>query len=203
MLPGPPHAPAGGARSVVESLFIAFGLVFVAELGDKTQLVALSLASRYRPLPVLVGLTLAQAAAQGLAVLVGGLLGAALPTTAISIGAGVLFLGFAVWTLRADDDEGVEVSGRFVVLAVAMAIFIAEMGDKTMLASATLAAQGNPVLVWIGGTAGVVAAGGVAILVGRSLGARLPAHIIRYVAAGLFALFGLALLAEAAGLISF
>jgi Ca2+/H+ antiporter, TMEM165/GDT1 family len=187
----------------VESLFIAFGLVFVAELGDKTQLVALSLASRYRPLPVLVGLALAQAAAQGLAVLVGGLLGAALPTTAISVGAGVLFLGFAFWTLRADDDDdGVEVAGRSVVVTVAVAIFIAELGDKTMLASATLAAQGNPVLVWIGGTAGVIAAGVVAIVVGRSLGARLPAHVIRYVAAGLFALFGLALFAEAAGLIS-
>jgi Ca2+/H+ antiporter, TMEM165/GDT1 family len=188
----------------VGSLFVAFGLVFVAELGDKTQLVALSLAARHRPLPVLVGLALAQAAAQGLAVLVGGLLGATLPTTAISIGAGLLFLGFAAWTLRAadDDDDGVEVSGRSVVLAVAVAIFIAEMGDKTMLASATLAAQGHPVLVWIGGTAGVVAAGAVAIVVGRSLGARLPATVIRYVAAGLFALFGVALLAEAAGLIS-
>jgi Ca2+/H+ antiporter, TMEM165/GDT1 family len=187
----------------VESLFIAFGLVFVAELGDKTQLVALSLASRYRPLPVLVGLALAHAVAQGVAVLVGGLLGAALPTTAISIGAGILFLGFAVWVLRSEeDDDDVEIDGRSVVVTVAVAIFIAELGDKTMLASATLAAQGNPVLVWMGGTAGVIAAGVVAIALGRSLGARLPAHVIRYVAAGLFALFGLALLAEAAGLIS-
>jgi putative Ca2+/H+ antiporter (TMEM165/GDT1 family) len=140
----------------VDALVIAFGLVFVAELGDKTQLVAVSLATRYRALPVLAGLAIAQAMAQGLAVVVGGLLGAALPTTAISVGAGLLFLGFAVWTLRADDDGGeVEVAGRSVVVAVATAIFVAELGDKTMLASATLAAQGNPVLVWVGGTAGV------------------------------------------------
>jgi putative Ca2+/H+ antiporter (TMEM165/GDT1 family) len=186
----------------VEALVIAFGLVFVAELGDKTQLVALSLAARYRPFPVLVGLAIAQAMAQGMAVIVGGLLGAALPTTAISVGAGLLFLGFAVWTLRGDDDDGeVEVAGRSVVLAVATAIFIAELGDKTMLASATLAAQADPVLVWVGGTAGVVAAGGVAIVVGRLLGARLPADTIRLVAAGLFALFGIALLADAAGLL--
>jgi Ca2+/H+ antiporter, TMEM165/GDT1 family len=187
----------------VEPLLIAFGLVFVAELGDKTQLVALSLAARYRPLPVLVGLAIAQAIAQGLAVLVGGLLGAALPTTAISVGAGLLFLGFAAWTLRGEDDDGeAEVAGRSVVLTVAATILVAELGDKTMLASATLAAQGSPVLVWIGGTAGVVAAGAVAIVVGRAVGARMPADTIRYMAAALFALFGLALLAEAAGLLS-
>jgi Ca2+/H+ antiporter, TMEM165/GDT1 family len=187
----------------VEPLLIAFGLVFVAELGDKTQLVALSLAARYRPLLVLVGLAIAHALAQGLAVLVGGLLGAALPTTAISVGAGLLFLGFAAWTLRGEDDDDGEdaVAGRSVVLTVAATVFLAELGDKTMLASATLAAQGSPVLVWIGGTAGVVAAGAVAIVVGRAIGTRLPADTIRYVAAALFALFGLVLLADAAGLL--
>lgn len=182
----------------MESLLVAFGLVFVAELGDKTQLVALSLAARYHPLPVLVGLAIAQTAAQGIAIVVGGLLGAAIPATAIQVVAGLPFLGFAIWTLRADDEDAeVEVAGRSVVLAVAGAIFVAELGDKTMLTAATLAARGHPVLVWIGGTAGVVAAGGAAIVVGSVLGARLPARVIRFVAAALFAIFGILLLADA------
>jgi putative Ca2+/H+ antiporter (TMEM165/GDT1 family) len=87
------------------------------------------------------------------------------------------------------------------VPAVAAAIFVAELGDKTMLTAATLAARGAPLLVWAGGTAGVVAAGAVAVAVGNLLGARLPAATIRRVAAALFALFGLLLLADAAGLV--
>lgn len=184
----------------MESLLVAFGLVFVAELGDKTQLVALSLAARYRPLPVLAGVAIAQLLAQGIAVVVGGLLGTALPTTAISIGAGLLFLGFAAWTLLGDDgEEEVEIGDRSVVLAVAVAIFIAELGDKTMLTAGALAARGNPVLVWLGGTAGVIAAGAVAIVVGNVLGARLPKRAVRVISAVLFAVFGIALIVDATG----
>jgi putative Ca2+/H+ antiporter (TMEM165/GDT1 family) len=187
----------------VESLLIAFGLVFVAELGDKTQLVALSLAARYRPLPVLAGLALAHACTQGLSIAVGGAIGTAVPRAVVSAGAGLLFLAFAFWTLRNgdDDDPAIELRGRAVVPAVAAAIFVAALGDKTMLTAATLAARGAPLLVWAGGTAGVVAAGAVAVAVGNLLGARLPAATIRRVAAALFALFGLLLLADAAGLV--
>ncbi len=183
------------------SLLAALGLVFVAELGDKTQLVALGLGARHRLGPVLAGTVVAYAAANLLSVTIGGLLGAALPTRQIGIGGGVLFLALAVWSLRsgdadADADAGSVAEGRpSVFLAVAGAMFVAELGDKTMLATSTLAAQGDPVLTWIGATLGIVASGVLAVLVGRALGTRLPERMLRTGSAALFALFGVALIA--------
>ena len=180
------------------SLFAALGLVFLAELGDKTQLVALGFGARHRLGPVLAGVALAYAATNLLSVVVGGLLGAALPTRALGIGGGVLFIGFALWALR-DTDDGDEEStvgggSTRVVLSVAAAMFVAELGDKTMLATATLAAQGNPVLVWIGATIGIILSGSVGVLVGRATGARLPERTIRLGSALLFAVFGVVLI---------
>lgn len=179
------------------SLLAAMGLVFVAELGDKTQLVAVGLGARYRLAPVLLGITLAYAATNLLSVVVGGLLGATFPTRAIGIVGGVLFLGFAAWGLRSTDDEDepeVEVRHGRVVLSVAGAMFVAELGDKTMIATATLAAQGNPVLVWIGATVGIILSGTMGVLVGRAVGSRVPARTTRLVSSALFAVFGVALI---------
>jgi putative Ca2+/H+ antiporter (TMEM165/GDT1 family) len=181
----------------VESLLAALGLVFVAELGDKTQLVALGFGARHRLAPVLAGVTIAYMATNLLSVLVGGLLGATLPTRAIGLGGGALFLGFAAWTLwrgDEDDDEGAATGDGSVVLSVAAAMFVAELGDKTMLATATLAAQGSPVLVWIGATIGIVLSGALGVLLGRVFGARLPERATRIGSALLFAVFGLALI---------
>jgi Ca2+/H+ antiporter, TMEM165/GDT1 family len=182
----------------VESLLAALGLVFIAELGDKTQLVALGFGARHRLAPVITGVVIAYMATNLLSVVVGGLLGATLPTRAIGLGGGVLFLGFAAWTLWNDDDEedeeGATTGHRSIVLSVATAMFIAELGDKTMLATATLAAQGNPVLVWIGATIGIVLAGTLGVLLGRVFGARLPERATRIGSAVLFAVFGVALI---------
>ena len=89
----------------MESLLAALGVVFLAELGDKTQLVALGFGARYRLAPVLTGVVVAYMATNLLSVIVGGLLGAALPTRAIGLVGGVLFIAFGIWTLRSDDDE--------------------------------------------------------------------------------------------------
>jgi Ca2+/H+ antiporter, TMEM165/GDT1 family len=189
----------------VESLLAALGLVFVAEMGDKTQLVALGFGARYRLAPVLTGVVVAYMATNLLSVVVGGLLGATFPTRAIGLVGGVLFLGFAAWTLLhhdedeedEDTDEGSGATGtrdRHVVLSVATAMFVAELGDKTMLATATLAAQGSPVLVWIGATIGIILAGAVGVLLGRWFGARLPERVTRIGSAVLFAGFGLVLI---------
>ena len=185
------------------SLFAALGLVFVAELGDKTQLVALGFGARHRLAPVLVGVAAAYAACNLLSVVIGGLLGTTLPTRGIGLVGGALFLGFAAWTLwRGDEDdepegdtEGAGASDTAVSIAasVALAMFVAEMGDKTMLATATLAAQGHPVLVWIGATAGIIASGTLGVLLGRAFGARLPARVTRLGSAALFAGFGVVL----------
>src|SRR4029453_15717545 len=174
-------------------------------MGDKTQLVALGFGARYRLAPVLTGVVVAYMATNLLSVVVGGLLGATFPTRAIGLVGGVLFLGFAAWTLLhhdedeedGDTDEGSGATGtsdRHVVLSVAPAMFVAELGDKTMLATATLAAQGSPVLVWIGATIGIILAGAVGVLLGRWFGARLPERVTRIGSAVLFAGFGLVLI---------
>ena len=182
----------------MESLLAALGLVFVAELGDKTQLVALGFGARHRLAPVLTGVVIAYMATNLLSVVVGGLLGATLPTRAIGLGGGVMFLGFAAWTLWKgdgdEDDEGSTTSQGSIVLSVATAMFVAELGDKTMLATATLAAQGNPVLVWIGATIGIILSGTLGVLLGRVFGARLPERATRIGSAVLFAVFGLVLI---------
>ena len=189
----------------MESLLASLGLVFVAELGDKTQLVALGFGARHRFGPVLVGVAIAYAVSNLLSVVVGGLLGVALPVRAIGLIGGVLFLGFAAWTLRQldadtgdeavpDGEAGPAIDRRSIVLSVAAAMFVAELGDKTMLATATLAAQGSPVHTWVGGTVGIILSGALGVLLGRVFGARLPERVTRLGSAALFALFGAVLL---------
>jgi putative Ca2+/H+ antiporter (TMEM165/GDT1 family) len=174
-------------------------LVFVAELGDKSQLLALSFGARHKLLPVLVGLVLGEAAVNVLSVTVGGAVGAALPERPIEIAGGLLFLGFAGWTIYRDDDgddDDVAVrTGRSVVVSVGLAIAVAELGDKTMLATATLASRGEPLLTWLGATAGITLAGVIGVSIGRLLGARIPPRATQIGSAVLFLLFGVALLA--------
>lgn len=183
----------------MEALLVSAGLVFVAELGDKSQLMALALATRYRALPVLAGVAAAAIVMLGLSALVGGLVGAALPTRWVALGAGVLFLVFGVLALRGDDHDHGEARERSgsALLATFVAFLVAEFGDKTMLATAALASQRAPGWVWVGAALGMTAASGLAILVGRLLGKRLPAHVLRYVSAGAFLLFGGLLLIDA------
>jgi putative Ca2+/H+ antiporter (TMEM165/GDT1 family) len=183
---------------VTADLLAAFGLVFLAELGDKSMLLAIAFAARYRPWPVLGGIAIAALVMLGLSTLVGAALGAALPERALAIGGGLLFLGFGVWTLREDDDEDEEAQLRSgsVLLGVTLAFLVAEFGDKTMLATATLASTQTAVPTWLGAAAGMTAASGIAIAVASAVGARLPERAVRLVAAGAFLLFGVLLLVE-------
>ena len=129
---------------VLAAVLLSFGVIFVAELGDKSQLMALAFATRYRAVPVLIGITIATALVHLISVVIGGVLGAALPTTWITLAAGLAFFGFAAWTLRGDqlssDEAGrAERSTKSAVVAASAAFFLAELGDKTMLATITLA----------------------------------------------------------------
>ncbi len=195
----------------MQSMFAAMGLVFVAELGDKTQMVALSFGARHKLTPVLIGVALAYMTTNLLSVIIGGLLGATLPTRAIGIVGGILFLGFALWTLREKQDEQdeaaeqaeealeVEVeaatsSHRSVILSTGLAMFVAELGDKTMLATATLAAKDNPVFTWIGATIGIILAGTLGAVIGNVFGARLPERVLRIGSAAMFFVFGVILI---------
>lgn len=180
---------------------VSFGVIFVAELGDKSQLMALTFATRYRPLHVLVGISIATTVVHALSVLLGHQLGAVLPTEWISIAAGVAFLVFAAWTLRGDrltdnDRARVERTARSAIIAVTVAFFLAELGDKTMLATITLATQYDAVGSWLGSTLGMVAADAIAILVGRQIGRKVPERVVALGAACLFAVFGVWILLD-------
>jgi putative Ca2+/H+ antiporter (TMEM165/GDT1 family) len=188
----------------VHALLLSFGVIFVAELGDKSQLMALAFASRYRPMPILIGITLATALVHGFSVVGGAVLGATLPTHLVSVAAGVAFLAFAAWTLRGDsldDDEAARAdrTSRSAVLAAGGAFFLAELGDKTMLATITLATTEGLVGTWVGSTLGMVSADALAILAGAALGARLPERTIKVGAAITFVVFGVLLIAEGLG----
>src|SRR5690606_6127408 len=184
------------------ALAISFGVIFVAELGDKSQLMAMAFATRFKPWPVLIGITLATSLVNLVSVAIGYGLGAALPTGWISLAAGLAFFGFAAWTLRGDtlteeEKAKAERGSGSAILAVTGAFLLAELGDKTMLATITLATQYGWFGTWIGSTVGMVAADALAILVGRMLGKRLPEKVVTYGAAALFAIFGVWLIAEA------
>jgi putative Ca2+/H+ antiporter (TMEM165/GDT1 family) len=185
----------------VHALVLSFGVIFVAELGDKSQLMAMAFAARYRAIEVLIGITLATAVVHAVSVLVGAVVGASLPTDAIAVIAGVAFIGFAAWTLRGDEldeDEAARASrtARSAIVAASVACFLAEHGDKTMLATITLATNEGALGTWAGSTLGMVAADALAILVGQQLGHRLPERAIRVGAALAFVVFGVVLIVE-------
>ena len=177
------------------ALVVSFGVIFIAELGDKSQLMALTFATRFKPLPVLVGITVATATVHAFSVAVGYGLGSALPTGWIALVAALAFVAFGLWTLRGDkltEEERVkaERTTRSAIVAASVAFFLAELGDKTMLATIMLATKYGWFGTWLGSTIGMVAADALAIVVGRQLGRHLPERVIKYGAAALFFLFG-------------
>jgi putative Ca2+/H+ antiporter (TMEM165/GDT1 family) len=186
---------------------IALGAIFVAEFGDKSQLLVLAFATRYPWRPIVIGLLVAAALIQGISVAVGTAVGAVLPDTAVAVVAGLAFLGVALWTLRGDDHDHDHPDeqrnrpdrrgGLALVATVAGAFVVGELGDKTMLATFALAASQGPLPTWVGATAGMVAANLVAVVVGRQVGSRLSERAVRIGSAILFALAGIALLGGA------
>jgi len=185
-------------EAVVAAL-TAFGVVFLAELGDKTQFLSAGFASRYRMRTIAAGLIIGYGLAGLLAVLVGGLVGSALSGRPIEIASGVIFLGFAVASLRpvvaapATDEPNSTSKLRWAVAAIAAAIFVGELGDKTQIATVSLAAQSNLVATWVGATLGATASGLVGAAAGRFLNGRIGERALRLAAGGLFAGFGIVL----------
>ncbi|THV28355.1 TMEM165/GDT1 family protein [Glycomyces paridis] len=179
---------------------VAFGAIFVGELGDKSQLMALSFATKYRMRTVILGLVIAIGALIGLSVGVGAAIGNFLPTDWIRLAAACLFIGFGLWGLRAggEDDEEHEVKvRRSGLLTIIPAMFLAEFGDKTMLIAMGMGSSYNPWGVWIGGTAGMLAADLLAVFAGAWVAKRIPEKVVRYVSSGLFLVIGVLLGIEA------
>jgi putative Ca2+/H+ antiporter (TMEM165/GDT1 family) len=183
---------------LLEAAWLGFALVFVAELGDKSQLLVVSLASRLPRGQVLAGVATAAAVMQLASVGVGALLADRLPERPLQVGAAVLFLAFAVWTLLTGPEDGAadraRTAGRSAYLVAGSAFLLAELGDKTMLATIALASRADRVGVWVGTTAAMVASSTLAVLVGGVLARRIPERVVRYAAAAAFAVVGVALL---------
>ncbi len=185
---------------------LSFGVILLAELGDKSQLMALAFASRYRAWTVLAAVSVATLLVHAASVVVGSAFALTLPTSAIQVVAGLAFFVFAAWTLRGDslgegDERRANRAGRWAMVTIGTAFFLAELGDKTMLATITLATTEEPIGTWLGSTAGMVAADAIAIAIGALLGTRLPERAIQVFAAGAFVVFGAILLAGGLGIL--
>ena len=186
---------------MLTATLVSLGVVFVAELGDKSQLIAMTYALRHRWWVVLSGVALAAVLVHGLSVTIGHFLGMTLPERPIAFAAAIAFFGFALWTWRERADDGTAPPApehRFVLLAVVSSYVLAELGDKTMLATVALASDHNWAGVWLGATLAMVLADGLAIAVGVLMHRRLPERLLHGMASVLFLLFGLWLLFDAA-----
>jgi putative Ca2+/H+ antiporter (TMEM165/GDT1 family) len=184
----------------MEALLVSTGVVALAEIGDKTQLLALLLAARFRkPVPIVLGILAATLVNHGIAGALGAWITSVLTPEVLRWVLGLGFLGMAAWTLipdKIDDDEDSTPATRFGVFgATLIAFFLAEMGDKTQIATVAMAAHyGAPLIVVAGTTLGMLIADVPAVFVGDRLSRRIPMKLVHGVAAIMFALLGVATL---------
>ncbi len=188
---------------MLAATLVSLGVVFLAELGDKSQLMTMTYALRHRWWVVLSGVGIASFLVHGLSVTIGHFLGMTLPERPIAFAAAVIFLLFALWTWREGRDDGDEdvrpvPEPRYVLLAIISSFVLAELGDKTMLATVALASDHNWAGVWLGATLGMILADGVAIAVGAVLHKRLPEGLLHRLAGVMFLIFGLWMLFDGA-----
>ncbi len=182
--------------------FQVLGMVFVAELGDKTQFLMIAMASKYRIRDILLGVLGAICVLNVFAIIVGTLLGGVLPTSVISLIAGAAFLCFAYMAVGGEDEEG-ELSVRSkakscAAVTVFGTFFLAELGDKTQLTALTLAADsssggfdvGKLLLVFLGASLALFAADVLGLLIGYFLGKTLPSSVFAWISFAIFAVFG-------------
>jgi putative Ca2+/H+ antiporter (TMEM165/GDT1 family) len=183
----------------MEALLVSTGVVALAEIGDKTQLLAFILAARFKkPLPIIAGILVATLVNHGLAGALGAWITTALTPEILRWVLGLSFLGMAVWTMIPDriEEEETRVATRFGVFgATLVTFFLAEMGDKTQVATVAMAAHyATPLLVVIGTTLGMLIADVPAVFVGDKLATKIPMKLVHSVAAAIFAMLGIATL---------
>ena len=176
----------------------SYFLILAAEIGDKSQLVCMALAVRYRATPVLAGSILAFLFLNSIAVIFGSAIAGWIPELVIAIIVSALFLGFGLHALFAsagDDDisgEGISdddiqiKSQRHILLSTFVLITLAELGDKTQLAVVALSSQGNPTSVWLGSTLALVTTSMMAVWAGRTLLQRIPIVLLHRISGALF-----------------
>lgn len=180
---------------------------FIAEMGDKTQLMLVAMTSKFKLKDILLGTGVAIIVLNGLAVLAGGLVSTVVPTWLIRLIAGAAFLFFAATTLKSDDDEEENVKDRkikFAPLSVFCTFFVAELGDKTQLTAITFGANEGlsaAVVVWLACSLGLFAADVIGLLIGYLLKSKAPEGILNTVAFFIFSIFGILTLRQGFGLL--
>lgn len=180
----------------MEALLVSTGVVALAEMGDKTQLLAFILAARFKkPLPIIAGILCATLVNHGLAGALGAWITSVLSPVVLRWVLGLSFIGMAVWTLIPDkiEEEETQVAKRLGVFgATLITFFLAEMGDKTQLATVALAAHyAAPLTVVIGTTLGMLIADVPAVFIGNKFAAKMPMKLVHTIAAGIFAVMGI------------
>ena len=201
-LPTIPFCPSWAA---MDAIFTSTLIVALAEIGDKTQLLAIVLATRLKkPMPIIFGILVATLANHFLAALLGSKVASVLDSDMFRYAVGASFVAMAAWTLvpdTLDDDDGAPKHERFgAFMATLIAFFLVEMGDKTQVATIALGARFHDVvLVTIGTTLGMMIANVPAVYLGHMVHERVPLNVVRMIAASLFLLIGLWVLANTAG----
>ena len=185
-------------RQFMEAFLISTGIVALAEIGDKTQLLAFILAAKFRkPLPIIVGILIATIANHAFAGAVGTWITALISPESLRWVLGLSFIAMAIWTLIPDklDEEDTKLAQYGVFTTTLIAFFLAEMGDKTQVATIALAAQYNAFVSVVAGTTfGMMIANVPAVLIGDRLADKLPVRLVHSIAAAIFALLGIATL---------
>ncbi|MBI2734150.1 MAG: TMEM165/GDT1 family protein [Aquabacterium sp.] len=179
----------------MESLFVSTGVVALAEIGDKTQLLAFILAARFkRPVPIILGILAATLVNHGLAGALGAWITSMVSPDIMRWVLGLSFIGMAIWTLIPDEieEEETKVAHKLGVFgATLVTFFLAEMGDKTQLATVALAAHyAAPLWVVAGTTLGMLIADVPAVFVGNRFAEKIPMKLVHGIAAAIFAVMG-------------
>ncbi len=188
----------------LQALLVSTGVVALAEIGDKTQLLALVLAAKYRkPVPIILGIFVATLLNHGLAGVVGAWVAAAVGPEAMRWILGVSFIAMAAWILvpdNVDEGEAAVIPRHGVFLATLVAFFLLEMGDKTQIATVALAAKYASLWAVVAGTTlGMMIANVPAVLLGELAATKLPMRLVRGIAAALFLALGILVLAGVGG----
>ncbi len=186
----------------MEALYISTGVVALAEMGDKTQLLAFILAARFKkPVPIILGILLATLVNHGLAGALGAWITSVVSPDTMRWVLGLSFIAMAIWTLIPDkiEEEETQIAQKLGVFgATLVTFFLAEMGDKTQIATVALAAHyAAPLLVVIGTTLGMLIADVPAVFVGSKFADKIPMKLVHSIAAGIFAIMGLLTLLKA------
>ena len=192
----------------MESILVSTGVVALAEIGDKTQLLAFILAARFKkPLPIILGILVATVINHGLAGALGAWITSTISPEVLRWVLGASFIGMAIWTMIPDkiEEEETQIAQRFGIFgATFITFFLAEMGDKTQIATVAMAAHyTEPLLVVIGTTLGMLIADVPAVFAGDKLANKIPMKLVHSIAAAVFALLGVLTLVGAGSQLGF